>query len=65
MSRPVILKVGDDHIIVGFYFDHFNRESPETVIYNRTTYFREGLEAISLEDAGRYCSCRKYITKDS
>jgi len=65
MSKPVILKAGDDYIIVRFYFDHFNLELPETVVHNGMTYFREGLEVISLEDAGRYCSCRKYLIKDS
>lgn len=64
MSNPVILEVRSDHIIVGFYFDHFNLESQRTVIHDGVTYFREGLEAIDIRDAGTYCSCRKYTIKD-
>lgn len=52
-------KNGD--IIVGFPFSEFGKDAPEFIEHNNKKYKRDMIEIIEIEQASRFCSCRRYV----
>lgn len=47
-------------IVVVFGFSHFNKDSPEVITHNGSTYLRGMLEPLPLQYASDFCSAREY-----
>jgi hypothetical protein len=56
-----VIKEDEDSIVVAFPMRYINEDAPPSFIYEEETYYRDILEVIPDNLAGKACSCRRYV----